>query len=86
MKKNIKIAIFTDCFYPGNGGTENVILKLSNLLMRGGDSIKVYCPDYHRLNQDDCHLPIFRVPSIKLSANDQIALPQLLSRRKWKRI
>ena len=36
MEKSLNIAFFTDNFFPGTGGTENVIKIMSKILTNGG--------------------------------------------------
>lgn len=81
MNKNISIAFFTDNFYPGTGGTENVIKILATTLASEGDRVKIYCPNYHKQKQNDINLPIYRIPSIKLNDSDHIALPYLVKKK-----
>ena len=80
MGKSLNIAFFTDNFFPGTGGTENVIKIMSKILTNGGgrNRVKIYCPDYHKKNQNEIDIPVFRVPSIDLSDSDHIALPSLI--------
>ena len=83
MNKNIKIALFTDCFYPGNGGTENVIRTLVPLLKGLGDTVRIYAPNYHikNVNQSLDGFDVFRVPSLRLSDNDNIAFVSLVKKK-----
>ncbi len=74
----MNIAIFTDSFYPGPGGTENVIKTIVPLFEQKGDKVRIYCPDYHQKNQNLKNYDIFRIPSIKLTYCDMIALPSLV--------
>lgn len=83
MEKSLNIAFFTDNFFPGTGGTENVIRIMSKILTSGGgsDRVKIYCPDYHKKNQNEIDIPVFRIPSIRLSDSDHIALPSLCRKK-----
>lgn len=83
MNKNIKIALFTDCFYPGNGGTENVIKTLVPLFKNLGDEVRIYAPNYHikRVNQNIDGFDVFRVPSLRLTDNDNIAFVSLVKKK-----
>lgn len=78
----MKIALFTDSFVPGIGGTENVVLKLAIELSKGHD-VLVVAPDYHK-PYDDQSLPfkIVRSRSIKVSRNECWAFPSLGKRVK----
>lgn len=73
----MRIALFTDSFVPGIGGTENVVLKLATELSKE-HQVLVVAPDYHK-PYDDNALPfkVVRTPSIVVSKNECWALPAL---------
>ncbi|MBR1968217.1 MAG: glycosyltransferase [Clostridia bacterium] len=73
----MKIALFTDSFLPGIGGTENVVLRLGEELSKNHE-VMVFAPDYHREFADD-KLPfkVVRSKSIGVSKSDFWALPAL---------
>ena len=72
----MKIAIFTDSFLPGIGGTENVVLRLSKELSKNHEVI-VFAPDYHRPYEENLELPfkVVRAKSIGFTKNDYWAMP-----------
>ncbi len=76
MDKKLKIAIFTDCFFPATGGTENVIKTLVPLFQKLGDKVRIYAPNYHikGVSQDLPGYDVYRLKSIKLTDNDNITL------------
>ena len=78
----MRIALFTDSFLPGIGGTENVVLKLATELSKD-HQIMVVAPDYHK-EYNDGALPfkVVRSRSIKVSRNECWALPGLGKRVK----
>lgn len=76
----MRIALFTDSFVPGIGGTENVVLKLATELS-ANHQVMVVAPNYHK-PYDDNALPfkVIRSNSIKVSKNECWALPGVGSR------
>lgn len=78
----MRIALFTDSFVPGVGGTEKVVLKLATLLS-AEHSVMVVAPEYHT-RFDDSALPfkVVRAPSIKLTKNDNLTFPNATKRVK----
>lgn len=76
----MKIAVFTDSYLPGTGGTENAVKNMCKGLENIGHEVKIYCPDYH-VKGKTVEEKVFRVTSIKLSTNDMAVLP-LLQKRK----
>lgn len=77
----MKIALFTDSFLPGLGGTEKAVLGLANAYTKS-DSVFVACPRY-KVSQDDFDFPVFRANSLKLTSSDYMALPSLSSKKFW---
>ena len=75
-KTFLRIALFTDSFVPGIGGTENVVLKLATELSANHD-VMVVAPNYHK-PYDDNALPfkVVRSNSIKVSRNECWAMPK----------
>lgn len=53
----MKIALFTDNFLPGVGGTENVVLRLALEYVKVGHEVVVFAPSYHRPICDAIKLP-----------------------------
>jgi len=73
----LKIAIFTDNFLPGTGGTESVVLRLGSELSKQ-HQVMVFAPDYHRFF-DESKLPfkVVRANSIPITENDFWAMPKI---------
>ena len=72
----MKIAIFTDSFLPGVGGTEQGVFGLANALSANYD-VMVACPNYHNKNYiDEFVFSVIRARSLKISKNDFMALPK----------
>lgn len=77
----MKIALFTDSFLPGKGGTENAIANLVLALQKKGHIVRIYCPDYHQPEQESKDFSVFRVKSIALTKNEMMALPSLCKKK-----
>ena len=75
--EQLKIALFTDSFLPGKGGTENAIKNLVLELQNQNHLVRIYCPDYHKNEQNFEDFSIFRVKSLKLTDNEMMVLPSL---------
>ncbi len=75
--KIMKIALFTDSFLPGIGGTENVVYRYALELVN--DNEVVVCAPKYRGNYDDSQFPfrVIRAKSIKLTSNDCWAMPKI---------
>lgn len=72
----MKIAIFTDNFLPGVGGTENAVLRFATMLAVK-HTVAVFAPDYHKEFDDNKYpFKIFRAKSIRVTKNDFWALPK----------
>ncbi len=73
----MKIALFTDSFLPGIGGTENVVLKLAQEYSHEHEVV-VFAPRYKKPFEQVVDLPfrVVRAPSIQTSKNDFWAWPQ----------
>ncbi len=73
----MKIAIFTDSFLPGVGGTENAVKNFATALAKEHE-VMVLAPDYKRAF-DVSALPfrVVRSKSLKITENDFWALPKL---------
>lgn len=56
----MKIALFTDSFLPGVGGTERAVLGLANAYLKLGEEVAVFCPDFNR--HDDSEFAFSRIP------------------------
>lgn len=48
MNKRLNIAVFTDSFFPGSGGTEVATYQLCKTLKDNGHNILLFAPDYHK--------------------------------------
>ncbi len=74
----MKIALFTESFLPGCGGTENAVLKTAYELVNKGHEVAVFAPDYHRANNDNEYpFNVIRSKSIKITESDMFAIPNL---------
>lgn len=80
----MKIALFTDSFVPGVGGTERAVLGLANAYIKLGEEVVVCCPDFNRHDDSEFAFPVFRCKSLKLSPNDVCAFPSLSGKFKKK--
>ncbi len=76
----MKIAVFTDVFFPERGGTEFATYYLIKGLMERGHEVMLFAPDYHK-EQSFNEFPVFRVRSMKLSDCDMMAYVTLDKRR-----
>lgn len=75
----MKIAIFTDNFLPGTGGTESVVLRLGTELAKN-HQVMVFAPDYHRFfDQSKLPFKVVRAKSIPVTENDFWAMPKISS-------
>lgn len=75
-ENKMKIAIFTDSFLPGVGGTENAVLNYAAELSKTEEVI-VFAPDYHReWNTDNLNFKVVRCKSLPLSKNEYLAEPK----------
>lgn len=74
--QKLKIAVFTDSFFPAGGGTEQATYNLCKNLKELGHEILLFAPDYHRA-QDFNEFEVIRIKSIKLSKNDMAVLCKL---------
>jgi len=81
----MKIAVFTDVFFPERGGTEFATYYLLKGLMGLGHEVMLFAPDYHKEQSFD-EFPVFRVRSMKLSDCDMMAYVTLDKRRIEKKI
>lgn len=75
MSNKLKIAIFTDNFLPGVGGTENATLNIAQELKKQGHEVLVVAPHYKNENDANLTFPVLRKRSVKVDANDYYALP-----------
>ena len=53
QNKKLKIAVFTDSFFPGVGGTESAVFHLANALKNLNYDIMVCAPTYYQLTNND---------------------------------
>lgn len=73
----MKIALVTDSFIPGVGGTEKAVLGLADALSEQGQDVIVCCPKLGKYDDSAFNFPVLRTKSIKVSSNDACALPDL---------
>lgn len=59
----MRIAIFTDSFFPGVGGTEKAVYGLANELAKTHD-VAIFCPKYDGRDEDEYNFEIYRSNSI----------------------
>lgn len=72
----MKIAIFTDSFFPGIGGTEKATAGLAEALSKNNEVV-VCAPSYGRKHKDNYNYKVFRACGIKVTNNDVYAFPGL---------
>lgn len=73
----MKVALLSDSFAPGVGGTEKVVYKLATLLSKE-HQVMVFAPFYHqKFNDDTLPFKVVRVKSIQFTKNDCLAFPNL---------
>lgn len=71
----MKIAIFTDSFCPGIGGTEGAVLRYATELTKN-DSVLVVAPKYNEPIDDNAFpFKVLRSKSLQVTKNDYWALP-----------
>lgn len=78
----MKIALFTESFLPGVGGTENVVLRLAYEYSKEHEVV-VFAPSYHRAYEENLSLPfkVVRARSIGIK-NDFRGFPSLTGKLK----
>lgn len=64
----MKIAIFTDSFLPGTGGTENAVLQIAKAHVQNGNSVLVCAPKYWDY-VDNFEFEVTRCKSSKVTSN-----------------
>ncbi len=73
----MKIAIFTDSFLPGIGGTENAVFNYALALSKNHE-VMVLAPKYSKEFADNAYpFKIVRAKSIKITDNDFWAIPKI---------
>lgn len=75
MDKKLKVAIFTDNFFPGVGGTENATVNIAKELVNLGHEVVLVAPHYKGENDSNLPFKVLRKNSFKIDANDYYALP-----------
>ena len=73
--KKLRIAIFTDNFFPAVGGTENAVFNLATTLTNMGHKVLVCAPNYKNTDDSQYLFEVFRKQSIRIDANNNYALP-----------
>ncbi len=74
----MRIAIFTDSFLPGVGGTEKAVLGLAEALVNNiNNEVMVCCPMYTKKIKDSFPFKVLRAKSIRLTKSDYFAFPNL---------
>ena len=79
----MKIALFTDSFLPGIGGTEKAVLGLANAFTEMGEEVIVCCPAFNHHDDSVFNFPVLRCASIKVTSNDVCGFPA--ASRKFKK-
>ena len=77
----MKIALFTDSFFPGIGGTEKAVSHIALALSKENE-VMVVAPDYHRIDERTYPFKVVRFKSIGVSQNDFWAMPFLSKKAK----
>ena len=80
MNKRLNIAVFTDSFFPGSGGTEVATYQLCKTLKDNGHNILLFAPDYHK-DYTTKEFEVVRVKSVPITKNDMVAFPNLDSNK-----
>ncbi len=76
MTNKTRIAIFTDSFLPGVGGTENAVFLYAKELSKT-HNIRIYCPNYKGKNNNlKLSFDVVRVKSVRVTDNDFLSLPK----------
>lgn len=70
----MKIAVFTDNFFPGWGGTECAVYNLCKGLIALGHQILLFAPDYHKEQSFD-EFEVVRLKSIRFVKSEMYAVP-----------
>ncbi len=78
----MKIAIFSDSFLPGIGGTERATLGLASALAKNNNEVVVCVPEYAQKAEDNYDFQVIRTPSLTLTKNDNLAFPKLSKKLK----
>ena len=78
---SMKIALFTDSFFPGIGGTEKAVYHIA-LALSKGDEVMVVAPNYHRIDERTYPFKVVRFKSLGFSQNDFWAMPFLSKKAK----
>ncbi len=82
-EQKLKIAIFTDNFFPAVGGTENAVYNLATALTNLGHSVLVVAPNYKNVDDSKYIFKIYRKKSIRIDANNNYALP-FCNKKLWR--
>ena len=72
--KKLKVAVFTDSFYPGTGGTERAVDGIASWLVENGCEVMVCAPKYGKRDYKSEIYQINRAKSIKLSDNSYLPI------------
>lgn len=78
-KSKLKIAIFTDSFLPGCGGTENAVHCFAKEMNKFCE-VKVFAPDYHKDCSINTDYEVVRLKSIRATENDYCIIPKLFKK------
>ena len=78
---SMKIALFTDSFFPGIGGTEKAVYHIALALSKDNE-VMVVAPNYHRIDERTYPFKVVRFKSLGFSQNDFWAMPFLSKKAK----
>lgn len=73
-KEKLKIAILTECFYPGTGGAEKAIECLADAFCKDGHEVMACVPKYWDCEERGLYI-CNRAKSLKVKANAYLPLP-----------
>lgn len=74
MENKLRIAIFTECFYPGTGGAEKAVECLANTFVDLGHEVMVCAPKYWDCEERGQYI-CNRTKSIKVAKNSFLPRP-----------
>ncbi len=77
----MRIAIFSDSYLPGVGGTENAVLYYCKELAIDNEVV-LFAPTYKKPFSDDFNFRTIRIKSKQITKNDSVALPNLCKKTK----
>ena len=82
--EKLNIALLTDSFYPGTGGTESAVFYIADALTKKGHNVMVCAPKYWDV-EDNYSFEVNRSKRLKIIENNYLPLPSI-SRNFQKRL